>query len=318
MKDNKKTKGSSNGNRNGTTKDIDWTLSTWNVSTLMRSGAAKELVRELDSYKSDITAIQEIRWKGNGIRYLSSNNNKADIYYSGTEQADGLYGCGFIVRNKFRKSVMEWKPINERMCYLRIRGCFYNYSIICVYAPHLKRPDPEKDQFYDQLDRLVGSCPKYDAVVILGDFNAKIGSEGGCKGTIGKNSLHRESNDNGTRLTDFALSRGLVVSSTRFPHKRIHLGTWKIPGSNRANQIDHILIDARHASCILDVRSYRGANIDSDHYLVKAKVRSRISTVRTTSRVDQKINIEALKQPNVANAFADTISLTKNSPDADE
>ena len=56
---------------------------------------------------------------------------------------------------------------NERMCYLRIQGCFYNYSIICVYAPHMEGPDQEKDQFYDQLDKLVGSCPKYDAIMIL-------------------------------------------------------------------------------------------------------------------------------------------------------
>ena len=73
--------------------------------------------------------------------------------------------------------------------------------------------------FYDQLDKLVGSCPKYDAIMILGDFNAKVGSGSGTKETVRRFSLHRESNDNGSRLTDFALSRGLVVSS--------HLGTWK-------------------------------------------------------------------------------------------
>ena len=140
---------------------------------------------------------------------------------------------------------MNWKPINERMCYLHIQGCFYNYSIICVYALHMESPDQEKDQFYDQLDKLVGSYPKYDAIMILGDFNAKVGSGSGTKETVGRFSLHRESNDNGSRLTDFALSRGLVVSSTRFSHLQIHLGTWKIPGRRGANQIDHVLMDAR-------------------------------------------------------------------------
>ena len=87
----------------------------------------------------------------------------------------------------------------------------------------MERPDQEKDQFYDQLDKLVGSCPKYEAIMILGDFNAKVGSGSGTKETVGMFSLHRESNDNGSRLTDFALSRGLVVSSTRFSHLQIHL-----------------------------------------------------------------------------------------------
>ena len=79
----------------------------------------------------------------------------------------------------------------------------------------MERPDQEKDKFYDQLDKLVGSCPKYDAIVILGDFNAKVGYGSETKETVGRFSLHKESNDHGSSLTDFALSRGLVVSSIR-------------------------------------------------------------------------------------------------------
>ena len=151
---------------------------------------------------------------------------------------------------KFRERVIDWKPINDRICYLRVRGYFYNYSIISVYAPHNLHEDSTKDQFYDQLDKLVGSCPKYDALMILGDFNAKVGSKCGSNEAVGQFSLHGESNENGSRLTDFALSRGLVVSSTRFPHRKIHLETWKIPGKQKVNQIDHVLIDARHATRI--------------------------------------------------------------------
>ena len=53
-----------------------------------------------------------------------------------------------------------------------------------MYAPHSDRPKSEKDVFYDLLDKAIGNCPKYDAVMVLGDFNAKVGSDSGLTGTV--------------------------------------------------------------------------------------------------------------------------------------
>jgi len=68
----------------------------------------------------------------------------------------------------------------------------------------------------------------------------------------------------------------MVVKSTIFPHRNIHTYTWTFPDGKTHNQIDHILIDRRWHSSILDLRSYRGADCDTDHYLVVAKVRERL------------------------------------------
>ena len=58
-----------------------------------------------------------------------------------------------------------------------------------------------------------------------------------------------------------------------FPHRKIHNYTWTSPGRKTQNQFDHIFTDRRWLSSILDVRSFRGADCDTDQYLVVAKVK---------------------------------------------
>jgi len=62
-----------------------------------------------------------------------------------------------------------------------------------------------------------------------------------------------------------------------FPQRYIHKFTWTTPDGKTHDQIDHILIERRWHSSILDVQSFRGADFDTDHYLVVAKVRERLA-----------------------------------------
>ena len=110
----------------------------------------------------------------------------------------------------------------------------------------------------------------YHMKILLGDFNAKVGRENIFQPTIGTESVHPESNDNGIRLVNFATSKNLIVKSTKFPHRNIHKYTWTSPDGITHNQIDHVLVDKRRQSSIIDVRSLRGADCDTDHYLVVA------------------------------------------------
>jgi hypothetical protein len=112
--------------------------------------------------------------------------------------------------------------------------------------------------------------------ILLGDLNAKVGREDIFKLTIGNERLHEISNDNGVRVVNFTTSKNLIVKSTMFPHRNFHKYTWTSPDGNTHNQIDHILIDRRRHSSVLDVPSFRAADCDTDHYLVVAKIRERI------------------------------------------
>lgn len=249
------------------------------MRTLSGPGALSALVLELRHYKCNVTAVQETKWTGQHVFECQ----RFTIFSSGGTK--GSFGTGFIVDTMWAKHVIDWKPINERICVLRVRGKFFNYSMINVHAPHNERPEDEKDSFYRQLERAYDQCPRNDIKIVIGDLNAQIGRENAFKPTIGGFSLHRETNENGMRLINFAASFNMVISSTFFRHKDIHKATWCPPGGRGRNtQIDHVLIDRRHASDVLDVRSFRCLESDiehhdSDHLLLGAKIRARISNI---------------------------------------
>jgi len=87
---------------------------------------------------------------------------------------------------------------------------------------------------------------------ILGDFNAKVGRENIFKPSIGNESLHQYSNDNGVRIVNFATSKNLVVKSRMFLNWNIHKFTWTSSDGQTHNQTEHILIDRRRNSSIID------------------------------------------------------------------
>ena len=93
------------------------------------------------------------------------------------------------------------------------------------------------------------------------------------------------------------MSKNLVVKSTMFPHRDIHKHTWASPDGKPHNQIDHILIDRRRQSSILDVRSFRRAGCDTDHYLVVAQVRERSAVSKQAAQKfdGERFNLRKLK-----------------------
>ena len=98
-----------------------------------------------------------------------------------------------------------------------------------------------------------------------------------------------------------ATSKNLVVKSTMFPYRNIHKHTWTSPDGKTHNQIGQILIDTRWHSSVLDVRSFRGADCDTDHHLVIAKIRKILEVGNQDSQSfdRQRFNLGKLNEPEV-------------------
>jgi hypothetical protein len=89
--------------------------------------------------------------------------------------------------------------------------------------------------------------------ILLGDFNGKVGRENIFKPTVGKESLHQDSNYNGVRIVNVDTLKHLVVKSRMFTHRNIHKYTWTSADGKTQKHIGHILIDRRWHSSILYV-----------------------------------------------------------------
>jgi len=74
-----------------------------------------------------------------------------------------------------------------------------------------------------------------------------------------------------------------------FPRQNIHRYAWTSPDGKTHNQIDHILIDRRWHSNTIDVRSFRGVDCDTDHYLVVEKVKESLAV---SQQAAQKFDVE--------------------------
>jgi hypothetical protein len=144
-------------------------------------------------------------------------------------------------------------------------------TVLNVHAPTENKSDDMKDRFYRELECVF---PKYQIKIMLG-------REDIFKPTTGNNNLHEICNDNGVRAVNFATSKNPTVKSTMLPHRNIHKFTWTSPNGKMHNQID-ILIERRWHSKIVDLRTFRGTDCDTDHYLVVAKVRERLAVSKQT------------------------------------
>ena len=207
------------------------------------------------------------------------NSHDHYIYYCGHKSLR-RNGVVITVIKRVRNAILGCNLKNDRMISVHFQGKSFNITVIQAYAPTSNTEEAER--FYEDLQDVLELIPKKDVFFIIGDWNAKVGSQE-TPGVTGKFGLGVQ-NEAGQRLIEFCQENALVIAGTLFQQHKRGLFTWPSPDGQHRNQIDYILCSQRWKSSILSAKTRSGADCGSDHELLIAKFRLKLKKVGKTTR----------------------------------
>ena len=120
----------------------------------------------------NVSGISELKWTGMG----KFNSDDHYIYHHGQESLRGN-GVALIINKRVQNAVLGCNLKNNRMISVCFEGKPFNITVIQVYALTPDAKEAEIDQFYEDLQDLLEITPKKDVLFIIGDWNAKVGSQ---------------------------------------------------------------------------------------------------------------------------------------------
>ena len=135
------------------------------------------------------------------------------------------------------------------------QGKLFSIIVIQVYALTSNAEEAEVEWFYEDLQDLLELTPKKDVLFIIGDWNAKVGSQE-IPGITGKFGLGIQ-NKTGQKLIEFCQENALVIAHTLFQQHNRRIYTRTSPDGQHRNQTDYILCSQRWRSSLHSEKQYQ-------------------------------------------------------------
>ena len=170
----------------------------------------------------NILGISELKWAGKG----EFNSDDHYIHYR-VQESLRRNGIAIMVNKRVQNGVLGCNLKNNRMISVHFQGKPFNITVIQVYAPTSNAEEAEFEWFDEDLQDLLELTPKKDVFFIVGDWNAKVGSQE-TPGVTGKFGLGIW-NEAGQRLIEFCQENTLVIANSLFQQHKRRLYTWTSP-----------------------------------------------------------------------------------------
>ncbi|XP_041934160.1 uncharacterized protein LOC121696990 [Alosa sapidissima] len=290
-----------------TKKNIHLNIATWNVRTLLDMPIASNrpcrrtalVALELARYNIDIAALSETRLHGEDS--LTEVGAGYTFFWKGVpEGMRRIHGVGFAVKTKLLQQIPESPVgISERLMTWRIPLTKKRFAtLISAYAPTLDADNNTKEDFYHRLDEVIQKVPAADKLLLMGDFNARVGNEHLIwKKVIGQHGVGKM-NNNGHCLLSLCAEHELLITNSTFQMKKHCKTTWQHPRSKHWHLLDYIIVRQKDRQDVMITRAMRLAECWTDHRMVRSKLRLVIPPCcPKTAPKTRRLNIAALSNP---------------------
>ena len=258
--------------------------------------------------KADIVALSETRLSGSGSRCESY----CTFYWSGRPQEHPrTEGVGFALSKRVINLLIgSPTAISSRVMSIRLKATKHrNITVLSAYAPTFKSDASSKDAFFQDLQKAIDDTSKSDLVFLLGDFNARVGSDWKTWSRVIGSEGVGEGNESGLKLLEFCSRNGLCITNTYFAHKPHHKTTWMHPRSKQWHMIDFVITRQRDRRFVRNTRVYRSIDCWSDHCFVGSSIYVPGCHHHHTSAKKQKAaNVLKLEQSHERQHYIDTLS----------
>ena len=126
--------------------------------------------------------ISETHWTGVDDRLFEDQR----ILSSGRDDVHRS-GVALILSQRAEKSLLGFNPVNDRIISARFKTMTGSMTVCQAYAPTMLASDQEIEEFYDKLQEVINSAPRTDMIILMGDFNVKVGNVHlNSNGVVGK------------------------------------------------------------------------------------------------------------------------------------
>src|SRR6218665_1527154 len=265
-------------------------VGTWNIRTLYSAGQLDVLLHQLRGVRWSIMGLSEVRWTGSG----ELDRDDYNIIYSGRPDNKQQDGVALISKKEAARAMIGYAALGPRIIKTRFRTPKGKATVIQVYAPTSNSTEEEIEDFYTALQEAMGNTPSQDLIIVMGDFNAKVGKDWETwRGAMGRFG-YGEENQRGGRLLSFCLGNSLKIMNTQFYQRKANRKwTWESPDGKTRNMIDFVLVNNGWKSSVTMCRTFTKLDVASDHNLVMAGIRVKLKTIHR-EKSGKKFDIERL------------------------